>query len=128
MAAQQRALAAGHVFDMCATEQELAGARSVEAAENVHGGRFTRTAGAHDRHEFAFVDVQVYATQGLKGGVAFAVGLGDVAQGNQPLGWRVRHFLAGFSSSVITRAPSRRSPPVISVNCPLVNPVVTLIA
>src|SRR4029077_1192858 len=52
----------GHVN---AFEQVTTGARFIEAAEDVHEGRLAAAAGAHDGDEFAAVDLDVHAAQGV---------------------------------------------------------------
>ena len=87
---QKRPLPAGERLDVDAAKYISAGGRRVEAAQNVHDGRFPRAAGPHDGHEIALVDSKVDPVQSLDFGRAFAVGFGQSHQFDQrPVGRRV---------------------------------------
>ena len=64
-AAYQAATAS--VAEAVAREEHFrAEAKVIEDAENVQQGRFARTRGSHDRHQFAFSDFEVDALQHVK--------------------------------------------------------------
>src|SRR5450830_135454 len=123
--AQPRALVAGERLDMRPTEQVLARAGGVQAAQDVHGGGLARAAGPHDGHELTGLDAQRDALQGHQLGGPLAIALGDALQPDQR---GLAHGSAAFFWSVTTRMPSRSSPWVISVKWPSLMPGVTATA
>jgi hypothetical protein len=82
-APEHGALVAAEALDVDAAEQVHAAGRRVQAAEQVHRRRLARAARPHHRDEFAGLDPQVDPAQGLEGGIALAIGLGDAAQRDQ---------------------------------------------
>jgi len=76
---EQRTLLAGQAPDLDALEQIVASAWRVEAADDVHTGRFSRAARAHDCDELADRDAQAHAAQRVHRSGSGPVGLGHVA-------------------------------------------------
>src|SRR5690606_10232281 len=66
--------------DVLPAQQVGAAVEAVEQAEHVHQRRLAAAAGAHQRHQFALVDVEADALQGLELAALEAVGLAHVAQ------------------------------------------------
>ena len=83
IAAQHRELIPREPLHMYAVKEVLPGRRTVERPDDVHRRGLSRARRTHDRHEFAFVDAEVHALQGLESRGADAVPLVDVAKLNQ---------------------------------------------
>ena len=66
--------------DVCAVEEVVAGGGAVEAADHVHEGGFAGAAGAHEGDEFAGLDVECDAADGVHIYLAGVVGLVDVGE------------------------------------------------
>ncbi len=77
----------GHVH---AFEQVAAGARPVEASDDVHHRGLARTRSAHDRDELASFDGEADAAQGAHFQLAEPVGLVHIAQAYDYVGHRFR--------------------------------------
>ena len=105
---------------MVAVEEEFAGGRYVETAENVHRRRLARARRPHHRNEIAGVDVEIDTLQGLKRGLPRSEGLGDSTQRYERL---VAHCAARWP--VITSMPGFRSFDVTAVLRPSLAPVTT---
>ena len=81
LVADRGELVVGQLADVLARQLVRAGVGDVEAAEHVHQRRLARTRRAHDRDEFAGVDIEVDAGEGVHLDLLTdAVGLGDAAQ------------------------------------------------
>src|SRR5690606_14430177 len=123
-AAQERALVGVQRADVDAAEGVGAGRWRVEAADDVHGRRFARAAGAHDRHELPAVDPEVHAVERPHFGGAFAIDLGDGAKLHDgEVRRRDAHSLT--STSTTTGVPAFKPSPMISVRRPSLPPIVT---
>ena len=126
---QQRALVAAEALDMMASEQEAAGGRHVEAAEDVHRRRFARSRRAHHGHEVARSDIEIDALQRLERGLAAAEAFGDADQPDQGIGRRSGHHRAHLpfcaSLPVATCMPGLSASLVTLVNVPLLSPTST---
>ena len=68
--------------DLGAVDRDACPPSAVEAGEDVHQRRLAGARRAHDGGELAAAQVDVGAAQGVDGGVALAVALGDAARGD----------------------------------------------
>ena len=114
----------------------LAGRRPVQAAKDVHQGRFAGTRCPHNGHEFAAMNAEVDAPQHGHRHFAVMVGAGDVPQFNQWVGHAyilipsmrreplLLVVLPAPRGLLTTRSPSFR-PSTISACTRLVTPTVT---
>src|SRR5690606_22281230 len=78
LVAQVRELVAVELVDIDAVQQVGAAGRAVEAAEHVHQRRLAGAARTHEGDEFALVDVERDAANGMNGNLARLVDLVDV--------------------------------------------------
>ena len=72
-----------HRLDLFTGQAVFARARQIQAAQNIHQGRFARPRGAHDGHEVTLDNVQRHATQGVHGLQPHGVGLDQITRFNQ---------------------------------------------
>ena len=79
VATQARRIVVGQLADDLALEDDLAGRRPVEAAEDLEQGRLARARRAHQGDELAGLDRERDATQCLDDRRTERVGLGQVA-------------------------------------------------
>ncbi len=77
VAAQKAALVARQAAHIDALEEVAAGGGRIEAAHDVHRGRFARARGAHDRDELAFLNREIDIVECADLGFGLAVDLGD---------------------------------------------------
>ncbi|MCY1539682.1 hypothetical protein D9M68_752810 [compost metagenome] len=102
-----------HVRDVLASKAIGAAARLIQAAEQVHQGRLTRTGSADNRDELTRLDAQRYAVQHLDlRTVAPTIGFADIPQLNQGKSrthhWNLLGWLSPCHSLVISFSPSCR--------------------
>src|SRR5690554_5266081 len=102
-------------------KEVTASAGRVEAAKDVHGGRFSRTAGTHHGDEFALLDLEIDALERHELRLSLAIDSRDSGKPDQGV---TRHQRLTWVST-ITAMPGCRSPPVISVCRPSVAPAFT---
>src|SRR5690606_25863425 len=110
---QRRPRAAVEPARVDAHEAVPARTRRVEAADDVHGGGFSRAGRSHDGDELATADREIDAGQRVHGGFSAPVGLPDLLEGDERLG---PHGVRSPACRVptTTRSPSE-SPETISV-------------
>src|SRR5690606_21068630 len=86
LVAQGRTAAAVEPARVPAEKSVSTGSRRVEAADDVHGGRFPGSRWAHDGHELAPPDAQVDAGQRMHLRFALAIGLPDTLKLDERFG------------------------------------------
>ncbi|GEM_PF-5404282 len=93
-----------------AVEQILSAARAVETAQNVHQRRLAGAGCAHDRNEFASLNIERNAVQHLNGKIAVVIGLADIGEPDER---RVGHGIIGHEA-----AHQNRRMPGLRPRCP----------
>ena len=81
--AQDGAPAAIELAGVDAEKRVAAGARRIEAADDVHRRRLARAGRTHDGDELAARDVEIDAGQRIDPGLALAVALPDLVEGDE---------------------------------------------
>jgi hypothetical protein len=94
MAAQQRALVTIQQLDVKALKQVFAAAGRIQATEDIHCRRFSRTTRPHDGNEIASGDAQIDASQCLKRGLTLTINFSNAGQLNQRRSVNFTHGLA----------------------------------
>src|SRR6266478_2474189 len=72
----------GHLGNVFAVENVFAAGRSIQTTDYVHRRRFARTRGAHDGHEFTFIDCERDPAQRMNFDISHGVSLVDMIQLN----------------------------------------------
>ena len=78
LVADARQLVIRHVADQVAVDVVLPAGRRIEAADQVHQGRFARPRRAHDRDVLAALDLDIHSGHGVNLGIAHDIGLPEI--------------------------------------------------
>ena len=129
LAAYCRQIAAFQTADLFIFEVIFAGARSIQAADNIQHRSFTGTGGAHDRHQLAFLDLQVDSFQHYQVALAHLIRLGNILKCNHVIrGYHLKMPpppMPGMPPGrlVVVVAPTERPVLVMSIISPPLSPV-----
>src|ERR1051326_4524089 len=122
---EQCALIATQGTDIAASQVVVAASRRIQAAQNIHHGRFAGARRSHDRNEFAGLNGEADMTERDHGGFACAVHLRNVDQPDKLGAHGGPPAVPRRVTSVMTRSPSCKTPGSTSVLPPSLRPLLT---